>query len=104
VGNIAAQQGAGQSAAYGNFGAGQSAAFGASGQARQSAYGQQGVNLANIYGQQGAGQINAITGGANARAAGAIGQANAFNTAIGQGMQLYGMNQQNQLLNRYLTR
>jgi hypothetical protein len=104
VGNIAAQQGAGASTAYGNFGAGQSAAFGASGQARQSAYGQQGANLANIYGQQGAGQINAITGGANARAAGAIGQANAFNTAIGQGIQLYGMNQQNALMNKYLLR
>jgi hypothetical protein len=104
VGNIAAQQGAGQSAALGNFGAGQSAAFGASGQARQSAYGQQGVNLANIYGQQGAGQINAITGAANARAAGQIGSANAFSNALGQGVNLYGMYNQNQLLNKYLNR
>jgi hypothetical protein len=104
VGNIAAQQGAGQSAALGNFGAGQSAAFGASGQARQSAYGQQGVNLANIYGQQGAGQINAITGAANARAAGQIGSANAFSNALGQGVSLYGMYNQNQLLNKYLNR
>jgi hypothetical protein len=34
--------------------------------------------------------------------AGQIGSANAFNTAIGQGIGLYGMNQQNQLANRYL--
>ena len=104
VGNIASQLGAGQSAAYGNYGAGQSAAYGASGQARQSAYGQQGTNLANIYGQQGAGQMNAITGAANARAAGQIGSANAFNNALSQGVNLYGMYNQNQLLSKYLSR
>lgn len=104
MGNIAAQQGAGQSAAYGNFGAAQQNAFGASNAARQSAYGNYGSNLSNIYGTQGANQINAITGGANARAAGIIGQANAFNSAVGQGIQLYGMNQQNALLGKYLSR
>jgi hypothetical protein len=104
VGNIAAQQGAGASNAYGNFGAGQSAAYGASGQARQSAYGNFGNNLTNIYGQQGANQINALTGAANARAAGQIGSANAFTNAIGQGVSIYGMNQQNQLMERYLNR
>jgi hypothetical protein len=58
--------------------------------------------LANIYGQQGAGQINAITGGANAAAAGQIGSANAFSNALTQGIGLYGMNQQNALTDRYL--
>jgi len=104
VGNIAAQQGAGASNAYGNYGAGQSAAYSGSNQARQSAYGQQGVNLTNIYGQQGAGQINALTGAANARAAGQIGSANAFNNALSQGVGLYGMYNQNQLMNRYINR
>lgn len=104
AGNIAAQQGAGASNAYGNFGAGQSAAFGASGQARQSAYGQQGTNLMNIYGQQGTSQINALTGAANARAAGQIGSANAFTGGLSQGVNLFGMYNQNQLLSKYLAR
>jgi hypothetical protein len=72
--------------------------------ARQSAYGGFGSNLTNIYGQQGAGQINAITGGANAAAAGQIGSANAFSNALGQATSVYGMYNQNQLLNKYLTR
>jgi hypothetical protein len=58
--------------------------------------------LANIYGQQGAGQINAITGAANAAAAGQIGSANAFTNALGQGVNLYGMYSQNALTDRYL--
>jgi hypothetical protein len=78
-------------------------AYAGSGAARQSAYGGFGSNLTNIYGQQGAGQINAITGAANARAAGQVGQANAFNNALSQGVNLYGMYNQNQLLNKYLT-
>jgi len=81
-GQIAAQQGAGATAAYAG-----------SSQARQSAYG---ANTAN--------QIGAITGAGNAMAAGQIGSANAFSSAIGQGANLYGMYQQNQLLNKYLTR
>jgi hypothetical protein len=32
-----------------------------------------------------------------------IGSANAINNAIGMGVNLYGMNQQNSLMNRYLT-
>jgi hypothetical protein len=59
--------------------------------------------LTNIYGQQGAGQINAITGAANARSAGAIGSANAFsNTLSGLG-NVYGMYNQNQLANKYIN-
>ena len=92
-GQIAAQQGAGASAAYGGYGGGLSNIYGASNQARQSAYG---ANTAN--------QMGAITGAANAMSAGQIGSANAFNTAIGQGIGLYGMNQQNQLMNKYLSR
>jgi hypothetical protein len=79
-------------------------AYAGSGAARQSAYGGFGTNLTNIYGQQGAGQVNAITGAANARAAGQVGSANAFSNAIGQGVNLYGMYQQNQLLGNYLNR
>ena len=92
-GQIAAQQGAGASAAYGGYGAGVSNIYGASNQARQSAYG---ANTAN--------QMGAITGAANAMAAGQIGSANAFSTAIGQGASLYGMYNQNQLLQKYLSR
>jgi hypothetical protein len=90
-GQTAAQQGAGASTAYGNYGAGLSNVYGASNQARQSAYG---TNTAN--------QIGSITGAANAMSAGQVGSANAFNTALGQGIGLYGMGQQNELLNRYL--
>ena len=63
-----------------------------------------GSNLANIYGQQGQGQINAITGAANALAAGQVGSANAWQNALNQGVSLYGMYNQNQLLNKYLSR
>ncbi len=90
-GQIAASQGAGASAAYGGYGAGVSNIYGVSNQARQSAYG------ANT-----AGQIGAITGAANAMSQGQIQSGNAFNTAITQGVGIYGMNQQNQLMNRYL--
>jgi len=90
-GQIAAQQGAGASAAYGGYGAGLSNIYGSSNAARQSAYG------ANT-----AGQIGAITGAANAMSQGQIQSGNAFNTAISQGVGIYGMNQQNQLMNRYL--
>jgi hypothetical protein len=93
AGNIAANLGAGSSAAYGNYGSGMSNAYAGSNAVRQSAYG---TNTAN--------QMNAITGAANARAAGTIGSANAFNNALNQGISLYGMNQQNQLMNRYLMR
>ena len=93
TGDIAARSGAGASAAYGNYGAGASNIYGASNALRQSAYG---ANTAN--------QIGAITGAGNAMAAGQIGSANAFTNAIGQATNLYGMNQQNQLLNKYLTR
>lgn len=78
--NIAAQTGAGATSAY----AGSNAA-------RQSAYG---TNAAN--------QINAITGGANALAAGQIGSANAFSNLLTQGIGAYGLYNQNQLLNKYL--
>jgi hypothetical protein len=104
LGNIAAQQGAGASSALGNYGTGMSNTYAGSTAARQSAYGGFGSNLTNIYGQQGAGQINAITGGANAAAAGQIGSANAFSNALGQATSVYGMYNQNQLLNKYLTR
>jgi hypothetical protein len=93
TGNIASNLGAGSSAAYGNYGTGMSNAFAGSGATRQSAYN---TNTAN--------QMNAITGAANARAAGQIGQSNAITGAIGQGLNLYGMYQQNQLLNSYLNR
>jgi hypothetical protein len=92
-GQTAAQQGAGASAAYGNYGAGMSNIYGASNQARQSAYG---TNTAS--------QIGAITGAGNAMAAGQVGAANAYTNAIGQGASLYGMYNQNQLLQKYLTR
>ena len=92
TGNIAANLGAGSSAAYGTYGNSMSNAYAGSGATRQSAYN---TNTAN--------QMNAITGAANARAAGQIGQANAFSNAIGQGIGLYGMYQQNQLLNKYLS-
>ena len=93
AGNIAAQAGAGASAAYGNYGAGASNIYGASNALRQSAYG---ANTAN--------QIGAITGAGNAMAAGQIGSANAFSNAIGQASSIYGMYNQNQLLNKYLMR
>lgn len=93
AGNIAAQQGAGSSAAYGNYGNSMSNAYAGSNATRQSAYG---ANTAN--------QMNAITGAANARAAGQIGSANAFSNAISQGVGLYGMNQQNALLQQYINK
>jgi hypothetical protein len=113
--DIAARTGAGASAAYGNYGAGMSNTYASSSAARQSAYGQAGAtaanaygnlgsNLTNIYGQQGTNTINAITGAANARAAGQIGSANAFTNALGQGVNLYGMYNQNQLAQQYINR
>ena len=93
TGDIAARTGAGQSAAYGSYGAGLSNIYGTSNAARQSAYS---TNTAN--------QIGAITGAGNAMAAGQIGSANAFSNALGQATSLYGMYNQNQLLNKYLTR
>jgi hypothetical protein len=104
VGNIAAQQGAGASAAYGQQGGAMANAYAGSSAARQSAYGNFGSNLTNIYGQSGTNQINALTGAANARAAGQIGSANAFSSAVGQGINFYGMSQQNALTNKYLSR
>ena len=92
TGDIAARTGAGQTAAYGNYGANLSNIYGSSNAVRQSAYA---ANTAN--------QMNAITGAGNAMAAGQIGSANAFNNAITQGVGLYGMNQQNALMNRYLN-
>ena len=90
--NLASAQGNNQSAAYGNYGAGVSNIYGNSNAARQSAYG---TNIAN--------QMNAITGAANATAAGQIGSANAINNAVGQGVNFYGQYQQNQLMNKYLN-
>jgi hypothetical protein len=90
-GQTAANLGTGSSAAYGNYGAGLSNIYNASNQSRQSAYS---ANTAN--------QIGSITGAANALSAGQVGTANAFSSAIGQGLNLYGMNQQNQMLNSYL--
>jgi hypothetical protein len=92
-GQTAANLGAGSSAAYGSYGAGTANIYGASNQARQSAYG---ANTAN--------QMGAITGAGNAMAAGQVGAANAYTTAIGQAGSLYGMYNQNQLLQKYLTR
>ena len=53
--------------------------------------------LVGAAGQMGEGVSNALMGGANARAGGYVGQANAFNQALGQGINFY---QQQQLLNR----
>jgi hypothetical protein len=92
TGDIAARTGAGQTAAYGNYGGNLSNIYNTSAAARQSAYASDTAN-----------QINAITGAANARAAGQIGSANAFTNALGQGVNLYGMYNQNQLLSKYLT-
>jgi hypothetical protein len=82
--NIAAQTGAGATAAY----AGSNAA-------RQSAYG---TNAAN--------QTNAITNAANAIAGGQVGGANAWsqgiNTMIGAGVSGYNAYNQNALTDRYL--
>jgi hypothetical protein len=103
-GDIAARTGAGASAAYGNYGANLSNTYAGSNAVRQSAYGGYGSNLTNIYGNQGTNQINAITGGANAAAAGQIGSANAFSNALGQATSLYGMYNQNALANRYISR
>jgi len=93
TGDIAARTGAGQSAAYGNYGSNLSNIYGSSNAARQSAYA---ANTAN--------QIGAITGAGNAIAAGQIGSANAWSNALGQATNVYGMFNQNQLLNKYLTR
>jgi len=104
AGNIAAQQGTGATAAYGGYGSSMSNSYAGSGAARQSAYGSYGNNLTNIYSNQGANQINALTSAANARAAGQIGSANAFTNAVTQGVGLYGMNMQNQLMQAYLNK
>jgi hypothetical protein len=93
TGDIAARTGAGQTTAYGNYGANLSNIYGSSNAARQSAYA---ANTAN--------QMNAITGAGNAIAAGQIGSANAWSNALGQATNVYGMFNQNQLLNKYLTR
>jgi hypothetical protein len=92
TGDIAARTGAGSTAAYGNYGGNLSNIYNTSAGVRQSAYA---TDTAN--------QIGAITGAANARAAGQIGSANAFTNALGQGVNLYGMYNQNQLLSKYLT-
>ena len=93
TGDIAARTGAGTTAAYGNYGGNLSNIYNTSAGVRQSAYA---GNTAN--------QIGAITSAGNAYAAGQIGSANAFNTAVGQGVSLVGAYNQNQLLNKYLTR
>lgn len=93
TGNIAAQQGAGASSAYGGYGAGLTNTYAGSNAARQSAYGTGATNA-----------INAITGAGNAMAAGQIGSANAYSNALSQGIGLYGMYNQNQLLNKYLAK
>ena len=92
-GQIAAQQGAGASAAYSGYGSNLSNIYGSSNQARQSAYG---ANTAN--------QIGAITGAGNAMSAGKINSANAFTNAASQGMNLFGMYNQNQLAQQYISR
>ena len=78
--NLAAQTGTGATAAYSGSNA-----------ARQSAYG---TNAAN--------QINAITSAGNAMSAGEIRSANAFSNLLGQGINAYGMYNQNALTDRYL--
>lgn len=93
AGNIAAQQGAGATSAYGSYGSGSTNAYANSNAARQSAYGTGATNA-----------INAITGAGNAMAAGQIGSANAYSNALSQGIGLYGMYNQNQLLNKYLAK
>jgi hypothetical protein len=93
AGNIASNLGAGATSAYGGYGAGLSNVYGSSNAARQSAYS---TNTAN--------QVNAITGAGNASAAGQIGSANAFSSALGGLTNIYGMYSQNQLLNKYMNR
>ena len=121
LGNLQALQAVGQASA-----AGQAAAAGNLSQAGSQAYGNYGATGANIAAQQGAGatsayagsnaarqsaygtnaanQIAAITGAGNAMAAGQIGSANAFSNLLGQGINAYGMYNQNQLLNKYLSK
>lgn len=95
--NIAANQGTGASSAYGNYGSGVSNIYGASNAARQSAYGTGATNA-----------INAITGAANASAAGQIGSANAWgqgiNTMINAGVSGYNAYNNNQLMQAYLNK
>lgn len=54
----------------------------------------------NIMGQSTSGINEALTSGAAARASGYVGGANAINQAVGQGINLYGLYNQNQLYNR----
>lgn len=89
---------------YGNYGATGADIAARTGAGATSAYAGSNASRQSAYGTNASNQIAAITGGANALAAGQVGSANAFSNLLGQGINAYGMYNQNQLLNKYLAR
>jgi hypothetical protein len=96
----AGQYGSAAGQALGGYGSAVTNAFGAQGAGQSSAYGAFGSNLSNIYGGTAANMSNTMMQGANARASGYVGQANAINQGISGITNSY---YQNQLLNTLRT-
>jgi hypothetical protein len=82
--------------AISNYGQGVSGAYGAQGQGANTAYGNYGQGVSGAYGAYGTNATNALQSGANATAAGYVGQANALNQGISNVSNQY---YQNQMLN-----
>ena len=94
----AGQYGTAANQAIGGYGSSMTNALGQFGNATSNAYGNFGSNLSNIYGGTAAGINNANLQGADARASGYVGAANAINQGISG---LTNMYYQNQLLNMF---
>jgi hypothetical protein len=92
----AGQYGTAANQAIGGYGSSMTNALGQFGNATSSAYGNFGSNLSNIYGGTAAFINNANLQGANARASGYVGAANAINQGISGVSNMY---YQNQMLN-----
>jgi gas vesicle protein len=82
-GNAGANAASANSAAYGAYGQGVTGALGNAGNAANTAYGNYGQGTTGVLGAYGTNATNALTGGANANAAGIVGSANAFNQGLG---------------------
>lgn len=101
TGNAGATYGGAGNQAYGALGSGLYNAYGSASQGATGAYGALGTGTYNALGGYGAGASEALLGGANARASGYIGQANAITGSISNLSNQY---YQNQLLNSLNSR
>jgi hypothetical protein len=82
TGTAGAQYGSAGGQAISNYGQGVSGALGSAGNAMGTAYGNYGQGTTGVLGAYGTNATNALTGGANANAAGIVGSANAYNQGL----------------------